>query len=386
MDFRADFDLDPSLIYLNGGTHSICPRAVNDAVERERRVFERNPTQGIFGAWERLWAVQSRLAAHFHADPRDLFIRTNVAEALNEFIHGIPLPATGEVLVSSLEYGAVALSARRRAERSGLAFREFNLPARPARPDEPLAAVLSALRAETRLLVVSDVMTPNGLVLPVRELARETRRRGILLAVDGAHGAGSLPLDFRELEDVDFYGGNLHKWFMAPKGTAFGWVPRRHQEAVEPRHYGWMACETPPVFAAFGGGSRFAARFLAIGGRDFAPWYAIADAVEYWEARRARIAELQRRVEALADAELGWEKASPDAGPARGPLLSYYLPEKLAAMGWGLMHRLRAEKGVQVSTPLVNGRGVLRLSPHVWNSEEELERAVASIREMAAEG
>ena len=46
---------------------------------------------------------------------------------------------------------------------------------------------------------------------------------------------GALPLDFKRFDDVDFYGGNLHKWVMGPKGTGFGWVHPRHQKSLEPR-------------------------------------------------------------------------------------------------------------------------------------------------------
>src|SRR4051812_44847016 len=102
---RAEFDIDPKLIYLNSGTHSICPRSVIDAQIRFEREFEKNPTAALFGAWERLWEVQKELGHFVNADPLDLFLRPNITVALNVFILGMPMPK-GEILHSDMEYGA----------------------------------------------------------------------------------------------------------------------------------------------------------------------------------------------------------------------------------------------------------------------------------------
>jgi isopenicillin-N epimerase len=254
---REHFDLDPGLIYLNSGSHSIVPRGVRQAWIREIEAYERNPTGNLFGAWARLWQVQKKLAAYLGAEAQDLFLRVNVTEALNEFVQGMPLPAGKAIGLSDLEYGAVTNLVRYRAERDGRPVRTIRLPATPEEldgltPAKLLKLIEAQLSPDLGLLVVSDVMTGTGLLLPLRELAALTRARGILLAVDGAQGLGSRPIDFREFGDVDFYGGNLHKWFMAPKGTSFGWVHPRHQAALQPRLAGWTTYESTGLFAQVG--------------------------------------------------------------------------------------------------------------------------------------
>src|SRR5688500_10093419 len=112
---RHEFDLDPDLIYLNSGTHSIVPRRVLDAVQRHQRHFERNPTANLFGVAERLWATQKGLAGFLGVRAEDLFLRANITEPIAEFILGVPL-AEGEILTSDLEYGAIANICRFRAE------------------------------------------------------------------------------------------------------------------------------------------------------------------------------------------------------------------------------------------------------------------------------
>lgn len=378
---REEFDLEPGLLYLNSGTHSIVPRPVLEAVSRHRREYERNPTAGLIGAWERVWKVQERLASFVGADPRDLFLRANVTEAMNAFILGMPLPEDGEILLSDAEYGAIDNACLLRARRDGLTVRRFHLPTdRRASAAGLTETVTSALGPKTRLLVLSHVTTGAGLVLPVAEIARVARERGVLLAVDGAHAIGALPLDFRAIEDVDFYGTNLHKWLLGPKGTGLAWVPRRHQEALRPLEGGWGAFETTPELGAFGGGSRFAVRMLPVGCRDFAPLLALEETLAFWDRHgagriRERLRALRARVEAEMSA-LGWPCLSPAEGTGlRGPLTTYELPARLEAEGTRLMERLLREEGLQVAVPRQQGRFRLRLSPHVYNTEDEIASA-----------
>ena len=373
--FRSEFDPAPGLLYLNSGTHSLTPRAVLEAITREERAYEENPTARLMLVWERLWEVQTRLGAFLNADPKCLFLRQNVTEAMNAFILGIPLPGGSEILLSDVEYPAVANIARYRAERDGLTVRTFSLP-----------FTEKELRPETALVVISHVITGTGEVLPVAEIAAAARKRGVLVAVDGAHAAGALPLDFRALADLDFYGSNLHKWTLGPKGTGFGWVSPRHHETLRPLEAGWATFDSPNDYAAFGGGARFPARMLMQGCRNFAPFFAIADTFAFWDRHgadviRARVRALQRFLEAEVGQTLKWPLLSPPLdGGWRGPLTTYELPAHLEKEGYGLMSRLLKDHGLQVGLPRVQGRWRLRLSPHVYNTEDEIARAVGILK------
>lgn len=382
---RNEFDVPAGLLYLNSGTHSLTPRSVLDAIARDEREYEKNPTARLMKVWERLWEVQKGLAAFLRADPRCLFLRQNVTEAMNVFLLGVPLPKGAEILLSDLEYQAVENIARFRAERDGLTLRKFHIPLPEAgrwTPAEIAAAIERELRPQTGLLLLSHVFTGGGMTLPLAEIAARTRARGVLLAVDGAHGAGALDLDFRALQDVDFYGSNLHKWTLGPKGTGFGWVSPRHHETLVPLEAGWTTFESPNDYKDFGDGARFPSRFLMQGCRNFAPFFAIADTLAFWEkhgpaAIRARIRALQVLLEAEVAAKLKWPLLSPPLdGGLRGPLTSFVLPPRLEEEGHGLMKRLLDEHGLQISITRTQDRWRMRFSPHVYNTDEDISRAV----------
>lgn len=385
--FREEFALAPDLIYLNSGTHSICPRRVTDAVVGYLRECERNPTANLVGIWDKLWEVQKGLGAFLGARPEDLFLRANVTAAMNSFILGMPLPVgPGEILVSDVEYQAVVNICRYRAEQSGLKLRAFHLPGRNAREFDGLTAealaelVVCELKPDTRMLLLSHVTTGHGLKLPIELIARETRKRGILLAVDGAHATGALPLDFSKLGDLDFYGGNLHKWAMGPKGTGFGWVHPLHQDRLEPREIGWTTFESGDPHNRFAPGSRFAQKHIQAASIDFAPLLGIGEMIAFWREHgadkiRARLSELQACVAREIGNQVGWDWLAPTDPALRGPLLSFELPAKLEAEGYGLMKRVLKNHKLQIASSRLQGRWVMRIAPHIHNTEAEIQQA-----------
>lgn len=386
---RQEFTLNKGVVYLNSGSLSKCPTVVINTVLDEIRRAELNPTEHLFGAWERFWAAQKAFAGMIRARPEDLFLRPNVTMAMNEFIMNTPLAGDGEILVSNLEYGAIVNLCRFRAEKSGLKLRELPLPldatsAQTLTPAKLLDIVVSELKPHTRLLMLSHIITGTGLVFPIEDIARECRNRDILFAVDGAHGPGAVELNFEKLTDVDFYGGNIHKWLMGPKGTGFGWVHPRWQEDLQPLHAGWTTYGAKYNFSAFAPNSLFAQRFLYSSSLEFAPFFALPRLAEWWNHWEPR--KIRERLYGLQDhllrrlQENEWTILSPSDRRLRGPLVTVELPESLAKMGYELMFKLAQESNVWITTPIVAGRTRLRLSPHVYNTEDEIDFAVKTIK------
>ena len=98
-------------------------------------------------------------------------------------------------------------------------------------PGEIVAAVRAAITERTRLLFFSHVLSPTGLVLPAREICAEARRRGVLTVVDGAHAPAMIPVDLDAI-GADFYGGNCHKWLLAPTGSGFLYLGRGNEDRL----------------------------------------------------------------------------------------------------------------------------------------------------------
>jgi isopenicillin-N epimerase len=104
-------------------------------------------------------------------------------------------------------------------------LKQVTLPVPAEDAGEVVRLFEAAVTPKTRLIMVSHVSFVTGQVLPVREVVRMGRRRGIPVIVDGAHSFAQFPFTQRDL-DCDYYAASLHKWLYAPHGTGMLYVRR----------------------------------------------------------------------------------------------------------------------------------------------------------------
>jgi isopenicillin-N epimerase len=378
------FVQDPSFAHLNAGTRTRAPRAVLDFMARERLESERNPTKAMFVGYDRIWEVQKRLGGFLGADPHDLFLRNNVTSAFNDFVHALPPLSAGEVVATGWEYGGTTGLLRHWAKQRGLAFRDAPLALRTDwTSDELRDAVLGSIRPATRVLLISHVATATGAILPVGEISKAAHARGVITLIDGAHAVGALPVDLGRLE-ADFYGGNFHKWFLGPEGTGFGWVHPRWAERLDWKFGGW-ASELPPGFYQnFGDRRPETCRRFFPGTIDRVPFLGLGETLNFWEKQgperlRARQTALRDLVheEALGH---GWEPLSPVLHrEILGPVICYRRPAAWKGEASALATRLYYEAKVQLALPEAEGTLLVRFSPGVYATEDEVRRAFRAL-------
>lgn len=383
MDFSAHFHRDDSYVLLNAGSLSRTPLAVLDFMDARRRAEEGNPTKAVFESAGVFWRAQQKVAAFLGVEPNHLYLRSNITSALNDFLFALEL-GQGEILLTGMEYGATANLVKVRAAQLGLSVRAASLPMNPEiTSTDLLEAVASQFTDQTRALVLSHVLTGTGTILPIQQIAEEAKKRGIIVIVDGAHAVGSLPLDISRL-GVDFYGGNFHKWFLGPKGTAFGWVNPRLMEQLEWKFGGWASFEIPDSYFGFEGDAE-AARRIFPGTMDSGPFAALEEVVKFWQHHgadnlRARQTKLRDHCAALAE-EAGFQRVSPSAASLLGPLVAFAKPAHWpAGSAVEITRRIFRECAVQIVLPVVQGQAVVRFSPGVYSSEKEIEAGMGRLK------
>lgn len=383
-EIRRRMLLDATVINLNTGSFGPLPQVVFDRVTELRRQLAAEPMDFLVRrAPPLLWLARNRLAGLLGADVRHLVFTANVTAAINMVASAIRPAAPGEILLTDHEYGAMHWCWERAAQRLGLAVRTFPLPRSPHTPEEIVAATVHALSERTRLLFFSHVLSPTGLVLPARELCAEARRRGVVTVVDGAHAPAMLPLN---LEDIgaDFYGGNCHKWLLAPTGSGFLYLGRRSVDALQPLQvsWGWRYDRTRPDESdEFGSTPRL--RFLEFEGtRDPCPWLAVPAAIDFqeeigWERVRGRIAELASYARRRLDGLAGLLRVTPAEPLLHGAMTAYRLLGGIEAQ------RLRAQlwHEYRIEAPIIERPDglLIRVSTHFYNTEEEIDRLARAL-------
>jgi isopenicillin-N epimerase len=274
----------------------------------------------------------------------------------------------------------------RAAQRQGLTLRTFALPVMARTSGEMVDALQSALTDRTRLFFFSHVLSPTGLVLPAKEMCAEARRRGVLTVIDGAHAPAMVPLELDAL-GCDFYGANCHKWLLAPSGSGFLYLGPGNEDRLQPLQvsWGWHHDRSRPDDRdEFGSTSRLRALEFE-GTRDLCPWLVVPTAIDFqanlgWQAIRDRIAELVVAVRERLGGGVGLELATPTDPALHGFMTAFRLPAEVdaPALRQGLWERYRIEAPI-IERP--DGL-LIRVSTHFYNTEDEIDRLTAALKEL----
>ena len=218
------FDVDRTLVNLNNGGCSPAPTHVLEAMIRDLRFSNEIPVQHMWVVLEpRLESVRRDLAAEFGCDPEELAITRNASESLETMIFGIDLKPGDEVIYTTQNYPRMITSWEQRARRDGVVLKPIQFPVPPPSSADIVERFRAAITPRTRVIEVTHITNLTGQILPVRDIVRLGRERGIEVFVDGAHAFAQFPFQRDELE-CDYYATSLHKWLFAPIGTGFLYV------------------------------------------------------------------------------------------------------------------------------------------------------------------
>ena len=207
-------------IYVNTGWSGPSPRCVVDAIkQRLDWEMEDGPTTPEVHQRGREVQREAREAvAHLlNASPDEICLTKNTTEGLNHVMNGLTWHDGDEIVTCSLEHGAVLIPSHFQGLRHGVDVKVLTFV-----PNEPRDSILDkiqgALTERTRLVFLSHIEYSSGLRMPVKEIRRMTKNRGILLLLDGAQTAGHIALDMKDL-DCDFYSIPGQKWLLGPEGV-----------------------------------------------------------------------------------------------------------------------------------------------------------------------
>jgi selenocysteine lyase/cysteine desulfurase len=235
---EAEFLSEPGLIHLNTGTYGLQPRVVRERVAAVTRLFESNPVlQGykeapdtVLGMAE---AARGSCASLLNCSKDEILITHGTADALGQVASSIDFPAGSRVLTSGAEHDSGVLCWRWLARRRGGFVDVVPCPPEETDVDAIVDRFAKAMRPETKVICVSDVIAWTGLRMPIRELAELAHAQGALMVVDGAQSIGHVPIDVQAL-GVDAYAASGHKWLLGPKGSGMLYVKRDPAQRIFP--------------------------------------------------------------------------------------------------------------------------------------------------------
>ena len=379
--FRPEFPILENTTYLISNSLGAMPRAAAAALAEYAQTWA---TRGV-RAWADAWwdlsvTVGDGIAPLLGAAAGTVAMLPNVTTASAVALSCLDYtPPRNRIVMVEGEFPSVRYVYESLATRLG--GRVVTVPT----PDgQGLTAdterILDAIDDRTALVAISHVLFKSAFVLDVPPIAEKCRRVGALLALDAYQSVGTLPVDVAAL-GADLLVGGVLKWLCGGPGGAFLYVRPDLRGKLEPALTGWMAhpapfdFEAPPMryrddaFRFLLGTPAIPALYTAREGPRIVAEAGIA-------AIREKSLRQTSRLIALAEAR-GFRCSTPRDPARRGGTAAADFDNALE-----VSRELNARDVVVDYRPGVG----IRLSPHFYTEDEELDRAFAAIDEIRASG
>jgi len=372
-DQRPEYGFAPGLTYLNTASLGPTPLRVRARMDAAWVELEQNP---VFEAYNEgplhLQCDQAReqVAALLGCRSAELLITRSTTDAMNVLASGLRLDAGDHVLLTDQEHEGGTYCWTNLARRRGIIVDTIPIAPEDSDPAVIVARFASAIGPRTRVVSVSHVVSATGYSMPIPEIAALARAHDMMCVVDGAQALGQIPVDVKAL-GCHAYAAPGHKWLMGPKGTGMLYLAPETGGRIAP--------------VQLEDGHRFVSNSTGVGCLPLC--IGLGAAAE--AARRRGMASVQARTVALRNRAYeglaripGLRLASVPPGPTATALVAAYLPDTVDSSAF--RGALRTNHQVIVKMAEKRWFNGIRLSPHIFNDEEDVDRALRAIRQELA--
>jgi selenocysteine lyase/cysteine desulfurase len=373
---RRHYSIAEDLTYLNCGGLGPSPGPVLRALEETATTIQRRveAAHGLFDDARRV------LAGFLGAKADELCFTRNATEGNSIVAAGLDLRGGDEVIFESHAHPGGSLPWLNQARQRGVVVRVFAPDA--SSPEGNVQRIAALLTPRTRVVQVSHVTAPMGLVMPVKAIAALCRERGLWFHIDGAQSAGMSVFSLREI-GCDSYATSGHKWLGGPRETGLLYLREERVEEVAPSHVGAYSSAD----FDFHGRLDYArgARRHEYGTRNAAAAVGLAEAARFQEAvGRGRIAALGARLAWRLQEGLrglpGVTVLTPRDAAMRASMTTFTLA---GASAETVFTALLKRHGLRCRPVTEDGLQAVRVSAHLFNTAAEMDRVVAAVGELA---
>lgn len=373
-DLRGRIEIVKNKIYLDNAGAGPLSRDVMEAINRFLDLWSREG-EPWDEALDHIVEARRMFGEFVGAPVDDMAAVPSVTYGLNALLSSIKMPRGSNAVVSPLNFptGIVSLQAMR----SRGIISEVRL-ARPSGGRVPLEEYEKLIDDKTAIVLADHVSWITGYRERLREIAEIAHARGALLVSDAFHSVGVMPVDVRR-EGVDALLCGSYKWLMGPHGAGFVYVSKDLIERLEPSYSGWMGIEDSVIERKARGERLFERPFNLEAFRpardakilEWGTWPVMAfegvlaamKLLKRFEAAQRFESHTSKLVERLFNGieELGLRLRTPRDSHAAIVTFEHKDP-------YGLAEKLARERITVSPRP-----GIVRVSPHFYNTTEEIE-------------
>ena len=365
---REQFPVTKNKVFMNHAGQSPLPKPVAIAVRKYVDDFSN------FGTTSMEWNDDGKplFAKLICGKPEEIALIENTSVGLNIAANVLRYPPGSKIVTTDLEYPSVVYPWLRK--NLGVKVDYVKNVAGKILLDD----VEKAVDDETVAVAVSHVEYVNGFRHDLRALSEIAHEHGSYLIVDAIQSAGAMQIDVKR-DDVDFLMSACYKWLLSPPGTGYLYVKEDLIERFEPPFVGWASVKEE-VFKTVDFWDIWSLRLSETASRfqvGSSSYISLAGAMEALKLLLSfGIDGIEKRILSLTDRlidavkDLGLELQTPEDLECRSGIVNFKIDKAEE-----VVKKLKS-KGLVVSA---RSHGI-RVSPHFYNSEEEIDRLVEEVK------
>ena len=364
--FRRIFPVTKKMIYLDHAANGPCSILVSKAIQKFLSEWS---NEGIdWMKWyHHISAGKKLFSKLIHADPEEIAMVPNTSTGVSLAAEIVCASRKGNIVLNDLEFPANVYPWLAK-EKQGIAIRYVR----------SRKGIISAedferqVDDDTVAVPLSHVSYVSGLRHDVESIAENIHKHGGLMVVDAIQSAGALEIDVKK-QGIDVLTSGCSKWILGPHGTGFLFVRRGLIETSQPTLIGWHSIQNPFDFNLRSLRLSPTATRFEPGSPNFLGFVGAGAALELLLTVGQK--RIQKEILGLTGylidelKDLSVELTTPADPNRRAGIVNFKVRDLSAAM-----NRLR-RKRIAVSS---RGGGI-RVSPHFYNTIEELDSLVSAL-------
>jgi selenocysteine lyase/cysteine desulfurase len=362
---------------------SLMPQRVVDVI------LEHTQLEALMGGYEAeakkiddLNKIYDIVAEHIGANSHEIALMENSTVAWSHAFYALPLKSGSRILTSEAEYAANYVAFLQRAKRDNLTIDIIPSDQNGTLDTNALEAMVDE---RVGLIAISWIPTNGGLVNPAENVGKVAKKYNIPYLLDACQAAGQMQIDVNKIQ-CDFLSATGRKFLRGPRGTGFLYINEKWLGTIEPAmidHFGapWVKKNVYEL--------REDARRFETWENSYALRAGLGEAIKY--AEEVGIDLIHERVQLLAkfNRDLLSEIKNiqlRDIGTEQCGIISFSIDEKndpkeivdqMSEAGFAI--GLVDPESTLIDSERRNLPTLLRMAPHYYNTEDEIEKAVKQV-------
>ena len=381
LKYRSEFPILEKTVYLISHSLGAMPRATYDRLHEYADIWA---TRGV-RAWAEGWwdmpvTIGNEIARIIGADQNTVVMHQNVSICQSLILSSLlplrPDARRRKIVFEALNFPSVMYVFEAHAREHGLQIERVE-------SDDgitiPLETMLEAIDEETLLVPISHVLFKSAFLQDAKAITERAHEVGAMVVLDTYQSAGTIPFSVKDL-NVDFATGGSVKWLCGGPGAGYLYVRPDLIDRLRPQTTGWMAHEHPFAFETQMHYAPNVTRFLH--GSPAIPalyaaesGYQVINEIGVTKIREKSMRQTHTLIELAKEA--GFRVTSPTCPSQRGGTITVWDPNA-AAITKELVRR-------EFIVDYRPGAGV-RISPHFYTRDEELELVIAEMKKIRDQG